>query len=145
MLQRSWVDSIFDKLTLTYGQSFLRRWQDVDMERVKADWGHELAGLEQSPKSIAYALQNLPADTPPTVLQFRKIAWSMPAADMPQIEHTPASKRVIAKVLAGLAPVTDNPHGMKAWAHRMKARHDAGDRLNLYQIKCYQSAMGIAA
>lgn len=144
-LPLDYVEAIFTKLSLVYGRSFLDRWAGIDMERVKADWGHELAGLERSPKSIAHALQNLPADKPPTVLEFRKIAWSMPAADMPAIEHTPASKRVIDKLLSGLSPITDNPHGMKAWAHRLKARHEAGDQLNNYQVKCYQSALGMAA
>ena len=74
------VEAIFAKLTLVYGQQFLRRWQDLDMQAVKDDWSHELHGLDANPKRIAYALQNLPVDKPPTVLEFRAIAWKMPAA-----------------------------------------------------------------
>ena len=78
-LPSSWVEPIFTKLTLIYGQQFLRRWQDLDLDAVKADWAHELDGLDKSPKRIAYALQNLPPEKPPTVLEFRAIAWKMPA------------------------------------------------------------------
>lgn len=78
-LPSNWVEPIFTKLTLIYGQAFLRRWQDLDLDAVKADWAHELDGLDKSPQRIAYALQNLPIDKPPTVLEFRSIAWKMPA------------------------------------------------------------------
>ena len=78
-LPSSWVEPIFTKLTLIYGQQFLRRWQDLDLDAVKADWAHELDGLDKSPKRIAYALQNLPPEKPPTVLEFRAICWKMPA------------------------------------------------------------------
>lgn len=77
-LPSNWVEPIFTKLTLIYGQQFLRRWQDLDLDAVKADWAHELDGLDKSPQRIAYALQNLPIDKPPTVLEFRSIAWKMP-------------------------------------------------------------------
>ena len=30
-----WVDHIFEKLTVTYGQQFLGRWRDVDLNAVK--------------------------------------------------------------------------------------------------------------
>ena len=144
-LHSDWVDSIFDKLTLVYGQAFLRRWQDIDMERVKADWGHELAGLERSPKSIAYALQNLPADKPPTVLEFRKIAWSMPAADMPAIEHTPASKKVIAAVLGGFTrDDTNKPDDGRNWARRIMARVNDGEKLKIYSVNCAKQALRLA-
>ena len=79
-LSPAFVEAIFAKLTLVYGQQFLRRWQDLDLSAVKDDWAHELAGLEANPKRIAYALQNLPVDKPPTVLEFRAIAWKMPIA-----------------------------------------------------------------
>ena len=67
-LPSPWVDRIFDKLTLTYGQAFLRRWQDIDMGAVKSDWAHELAGFAQHPRAIAWALDNLYPEKPPTVL-----------------------------------------------------------------------------
>ena len=54
------VDVIFTKLNLTYGRDFSSRWEGIDMQDVKNDWAHELAGCEKNPQSIKYALQNLP-------------------------------------------------------------------------------------
>ena len=84
-LPASWFDRIFDKLALTYGQSFLRRWQDIDLNAVKSDWSHELSGFDKHPKAIAWALQNLPLDHPPTVLEFRAIARKAPDEETPRI------------------------------------------------------------
>jgi len=144
-LPLDYVEAIFTKLSLVYGRSFLDRWAGIDMERVKADWGHELAGLERSPKSIAHALQNLPADKPPTVLEFRKIAWSMPAADMPAIEHTPASKKVIAAVLGGFTrDDTNKPDDGRNWARRIMSRVNDGEKLKIYSVNCAKKALRLA-
>ncbi len=77
-LPQSWVDRIFEKLTLVYGRAFLDRWRDIDLNAVKTDWAHELASMQQHPHMIAYALEHLPPGDPPTVLQFRDLARKMP-------------------------------------------------------------------
>ena len=94
-----WVDQIFDKLTVAYGQEFLRRWQDIDIGKVKADWAHELAGYSSHPAAIAYVLANLP-DRPPTVFEFRKIAMRAPDKVAPKLAAPMASR---SKVMAELA------------------------------------------
>jgi hypothetical protein len=83
-LPDAWTDRIFDKLALVYGHQFLSRWDGMDLTRVKADWAHELRGLAQSAKAIAYGLEHLPAK-PPTVLEFRAICTSpqAPRPDLP--------------------------------------------------------------
>ena len=141
-LPQDWVNSIFDKLTLVYGQVFLRRWQDLDLEKVKADWAHELAALERSPKSISYALQNLPAEKPPTVLEFRKIAWAMPAADVPRIDHVAASPAIVSAALAVIStkPLNDS----KQWARQIIARAANGDKIRPYTLNCARQALGMA-
>ena len=78
-LPSNWIDTIFSKLTLIYGRDFAGRWEGMNIADVKADWAHELDGLDASPQRIAYALKNLPASKPPTVLEFRATAWKMPA------------------------------------------------------------------
>jgi len=59
-----WVDRIFDKMTLTYGQHFLNRWRDLDLNAVKSDWMYELSGFEKAPHAIAFGLSNLPETAP---------------------------------------------------------------------------------
>lgn len=94
-LPRSWVDRLFEKLTLVYGRDFLDRWRDLDMDAVKADWAHELAGFKDHPEMLQYALQHLPAGFPPTVLQFREIARKCPP---PKFQPLPAPAVDPAKV-----------------------------------------------
>jgi hypothetical protein len=123
------VDRIFDKLTLTYGQSFLRRWSDIDLNAVKSDWAHELSGFEHHPKAIAYALQNLPVDTPPTVLQFKFLARRAPPDELPRLEAPKADPQRVAEELAKLAPLMEAPRVRPSfdWAHAIVERSEAGE------------------
>lgn len=89
-LPPAWVDRIFEKLTLIYGRDFVNRWQStgVPIEGVKADWGHELAGFINHPEAIAHALENLPSDKAPTVLQFRDMCRKAPPKPVPAIAYS---------------------------------------------------------
>lgn len=137
-----WVDRIFDKLTLVYGQSFLRRWQDIDLNAVKSDWCHELDGFENHPKAIAYALQNLPADKPPTVLEFRAMARRAPADEVPRLPEPKADPSRIAAELAKLAPMRKRTYvDGRAWARRILARHEAGEKILPYSLNLARGAM----
>lgn len=128
-LPTPWVDKIFDKLTVTYGQAFLRRWNDIDINAVKSDWAHELSGFAQKPRAIAWALENLPEDKPPTVLDFRRLCRSCPPELTPQIEGPKADPERVAAELRKLAPLRqiggDKDH--KAWARVIISRHKAGE------------------
>lgn len=144
-----WVDKIFEKLTLVYGQQFLARWRDVDLELVKQDWARELGGFEQKPEAIAYALQNLDAEKPPTVLVFRTMALRSPAAVLARLPEPAADPARMAAELAKFASIrsaaTGSGYDHKAWARRLKARHEAGGNLSMFQVACYQSALRMAA
>lgn len=82
-----WIDRIFTKLSLTYGRAFMAQYEGLEPAAVKADWAHELAGFQRSPEALRYALQNLPADRPPNVLQFRAMCRRMPP---PAVKALPA-------------------------------------------------------
>lgn len=143
-LPTPWIDRIFDKLTLVYGQAFLRRWQDIDLNAVKSDWGHELAGFAQHPRAIAFALENLPPERPPTVLEFKAMARRAPQPEVPRLDAPPADPDRIARELAKLAPVrralTGAPDRL-GWAKRIQARHEGGERLALGTLRIAQDAL----
>lgn len=129
-LPTPWVDKIFEKCTLVYGQSFLRRWNDIDLNAVKSDWAHELGAFAQKPRAIGWALENLPEDKPPTVLDFRKLCRSCPPeVSPPAVEGPKADPERVAAELRKLAPLReiggDRDH--KAWAHVIIQRHKAGE------------------
>ena len=125
-----WVDRIFDKLTLTYGQAFLARWRDIDIEKVKADWAHELAGLETAPHCISYALTHL-VEKPPSVIEFRAMCRNAPAADLPRLPEPPADPQRVAQELNKLQATKEQPLqciGNKDWARRIRQRVRDGDK-----------------
>jgi len=143
-LPSPWVDRIFDKLTLTYGQAFLRRWQDLDIDAVKEDWAHELAGLQQSPKAITYALQNLPIDKPPTVLEFRAACRRMPPevfVALPTAKLDP--ERLAEHAATARRRTARSAPGNKDWAHRIINRHASGENIRPYTLNCAREALGI--
>jgi hypothetical protein len=115
---------------LVYGQAFLRRWTDLDLNAVKSDWSHELSGFENHPKAIAWALQNLP-EKPPTVLDFKFIARRAPPDELPRLEAPKADPARVAEELAKLAPVLSAPvsRGGTDWAHRIVARFNDGEKI----------------
>lgn len=142
-LPSSWVDKIFDKLTLVYGQAFLRKWDSIDMAAVKADWAHELAGFEAHPKAIAWALQNLVPDRAPNALEFKLLARRAPPEELPRLEAPRADPAKVADELAKLAPVVAAPSvGGKEWARAILARHKAGERLSPISVRFAREALG---
>jgi hypothetical protein len=134
-LPAAWVDRVFDKLTITYGRDFIGRYEGLDLNAVKSDWGHELATFFTHPSAIAYALSNLP-DRVPSVVEFKKIARNAPAPEVPTVEHSAAGKERIASELAKLAPIIKVRHARADsldWARRIVERslHGVVDPLPL--------------
>lgn len=104
----AWIDRIFEKLQLVYGSHFTGRWSGVSIEAVKADWAHELDGMEQHPDSIKHALQHLPIDQPPTVLQFRELCRKAPLPKHKELPAPPVNKAAADAALSKIAQVTSH-------------------------------------
>ena len=125
-LPEKWIDAIFTKLGLIYGQDFTNRWKGTPLDEVKADWGKELAGFAQRPEAIKHALEHLPAGKPPTVLEFREIARKVPstAQHLPSPPASPSVLQAELKRLVGLRrPVDKDP---KEWARKLIAKSESG-------------------
>lgn len=118
----SWIDRIFDKLTMVYGHQFIGRWSGLDLVKVKADWAHELDGMEAHPKAISYALQHLDPDHPPTVLQFRDICRRAPepkppALPAPEVNQAAAQQAIQRAVNQATQPKHDVLHRQREHMH----------------------------
>lgn len=140
------IDRLFDRLASTYGASWVRQWDGIEPGAVKSMWAHELSGYSQHLKAIAWALENLP-ERCPNLIEFRNLCRLAPAAELPKLPEPKADPERVAAELAKLGHIrtaTKSPHGMKDWAYRLKARHEAGEKLNRNQIRCYQAAIGVA-
>jgi len=136
-----WVDRIFDRLIVVYGQAFLRRWDGLDLADVKANWAYELRGFATWPDGIRHALENLPPDgAPPTVLQFRALCLRKPPAPPPALPLPPADPQRVAELIGAMPrPAERDP---KAWAWGLKRRDEANPRsVSPLQRAMYQEAL----
>lgn len=132
-LPAHWVDQLFRKLSIRYGRQFMARWDGIDEADVKADWADVLGGFTARPDCIAYALENLPVDRPPTATQFRDLCRAKP--DSSQAQQLQAPKPDPQRVAAAMAPLAEvkakaGPHNPRAWAHSLHAQIQAGRKVS---------------
>lgn len=145
-LPLTWVDRIFDKLTLAYGRDFIGRWEGLPIGSVKTDWAHELSGFDKHPQAIKHALQSLPAAKPPTIFEFRNLCISAPRSAHLELPAPPADPVMVAAIANKIKlSAPSGPVDHKAWAKTLQARHAAGDRLNANQIRCMNIALGVTS
>lgn len=99
--RESLVDLVFGKCALVYGRDFAGKWEGMNLAEVKADWIRELGGWLGRPAAIKYALEHLPPDKAPNVLQFRALCNGAPA-EAPEvfvaIAQTPEQKLAAAEI-----------------------------------------------
>lgn len=112
-LPDSWIDRIFMRLIGVYGREFKSQFShvvdgvDIGIENAKLVWAEELAGFEQNPQAIAYALETLP-DRAPNAIRFRDACRRAPEIAKPKLEHKlsaeqmAANKRRIQEMMATL-------------------------------------------
>ena len=148
-LPTAWVDRIFDRLTVRYGVQFLNRWKGVDIDSVRFDWAAVLAGFENWPEAISFAIDNLDDERPPTAAMFRALALKAPKPERlalpepkPDPDRMAAELQKLRSFLPGIR-ANNVGHDFKAWAQNLKVRHEAGEKLNQNQIRCYTEALGM--
>jgi hypothetical protein len=138
-----WVEKIFQKLSLNFGRDFLGRWEGIPIEDVKADWAHELRGYQQNPSAIAYGLEHCLSDKAPTVQDFKAICNKRPDKPL-ALPEPPASPERVAEEMKKLEQLQRAGRvDHKAWAKSLKERHDAGEKINMNQVRCYRNALGL--
>lgn len=138
MLPSRYVDQIFTRMLVRYGAQWMRQWPEgVDMDAVKADWARELDRV--SVESLTYALDNLPAEFPPNVSQFKALCISRPPEAFKALPPPKVDKELAAKVLKGIrVGQTANP---MAWAERLRDREKAGENLTPSQRADWRAAL----
>lgn len=135
-----WVEEIFNRLAVTYGTEFLGRFKGQNLNDIKTDWSNRLAGLENAPGVIAYALQNLPARAP-NVIEFADLCRRAP---LPEVKHLPAPQADPAlreRLVNAMTPLSTHRAGNKDWARRIMTRHLAGERLTPIAVQFAKEAL----
>ena len=141
MLPIEWVDKLFQKLALTYGIDVAKRYSGLDPAAVKQEWANCLAGFKHRPDAIKFALEHLPSDRAPTMLQFRDLCRQAPPPANKALPEPKADEAVVNKEMAKLAKDAFAIEDHKAWAKRLKDKHEKGEQLSVIQIKAYKEAL----
>lgn len=114
------------------------------MSAVKGDWALELAHYKDHPEAIKHALSLLPAERPPTVLQFRELCRSAPG---PVFQALPGPKPDAGKAAEVRAMVAESLRAgrqhPKAWAMRLIERADRGEPVPLLNLRMAREALGL--
>lgn len=137
-----WV--AFGKMHLRFASAWTAKWAGLDMQAVHDDWERVLVGC--TPAMIRFAIENLPAQFPPNAQEFRAICMRAPAPPKPpELAEPPADPKRVARMLAEAnakaADAVARQGGPKAWAYRLKAREERGDRLTQAQRTMWRSAL----
>lgn len=139
-LPSDWVDELFKRLTIAYGDRFLAQWPGQLPAAVKAHWGAELDGITSG--GIAYALAHLPADYPVNAMQFGRLCRGRPssaAAPTRALAGPPVDPQRVARVMAAAERV--KPKDPLAWAHQLRQREHRGERLDPQQRVMWRAAL----
>lgn len=129
-LPNPWVEKIFKKMTLIYGRDFTARWEGLESSEVIDDWAHELATFVNWPEAIAWALLNMPAGKPPTVLEFRAICYRAPKPERQALPEPIANKARVDAEIAKLNKPRDRVNVYADWIGRGLARIAAGAKVS---------------
>jgi len=144
------IDRVFERLSATYGAAWTRQWSGVPIASVKTAWAHELAGFAQNLLCIAWALENLP-EKPPNAIEFKQLCRRAPIEEKQSLPAPqPDPQRVqteLAKILPVLQQIRSGSGGHstdpKAWARRLKAREEAGEKPTMLQCTMWRDALRV--
>lgn len=136
------IDRLFERLYATYGNDWVARWAGQDDAKVKTIWAHELSAYANHLEDIAWALENLPTRAP-NAIEFRNLCRSAPRQAAPALPEPKADLARLQAELTKLAEVrkTTAPADHKAWARRIIAMHDAGDRVRPISLRFAREAL----
>jgi hypothetical protein len=141
------IDRLFDRLAMSYGTEFTNKWGTLSSADVKSHWAHELGIFVDNLHAIGWALKNLP-DRCPNLIEFKTLCKQGPRPPTTALEAPKAPVEVVDRVLAEIAAkALQTPKDEfgnvdhKRWAKKLKARHEKGEKLSLYQIKCFKTTL----
>lgn len=143
------VDRLFQRMAGAYMAGWDRALGNAPLNDVKSTWAAELAEFGRTPQSlrrIAWGLENLP-DRPPSAPEFKRLCRQAPMPDEPRIEAPRADPGRVAAELTKLEPIraargaSSSGVDHRAWARAIVARHEAGERLNGFTLRCAKEAL----
>jgi len=101
-LPQSWVEHLFKRLAIAYGHAFMDQYRDQEPDDVKKAWAECLAHYVNHREALTFALDNLPADKPVNIMQFRNLCRQAPAREAPALPPPKVDPVVVASGQAKL-------------------------------------------
>lgn len=142
------IDRLFERLELTYGMDWIRKWENSPIADVKSLWAHELAHYENNLHALAWALENLPEKCV-NVVVFRNLCRSAPAPEAQRLPEPKADPERVAAELSKLGEIKKkvllSPVGVgdgREWARRIMGRFDAGQKITACTLRFAREAIG---
>jgi len=136
-LSERWIERIFARLLVRYGTPFLRKWDGLDLDLVKADWARRLAPYADNAAALIYGLDHLP-EFPPTVDQFAEICRRGPKRPQPKQLQAPLAAaetrtKILAQVQAAIKPLAATGQWPRdTELQRLLDRQASGQRMTQY-------------
>lgn len=148
---RHWVAALFEKMTRMWGNTFLDKWRDVDLEGVMVEWGKGLRKLSTAElKAGVDALMTM--KFPPSLPEFYALckARRLVEAATESVKLTDQTKADPARVKANLEAIRNVSAAFRQqkepsakWAFRLLIRGAApsGAALGSEAIRCAYDAI----
>lgn len=145
-----WVDVLFSRLQVRYGDAWTRKWDGIDPDAIKADWCEALSTIvDRNPKAVTHALQHLP-DYPPNCDGFLRICLLAPSPTLALVAPVDKPDKAFAaqthaKVQAAAAKQVGSP--AEILVAKMRAKVASGERLSSQQkhvLAACEKMLGIA-
>jgi hypothetical protein len=73
MLPLSWIDALFTRFENMYGQQFIEKWKNCDIQGVKNTWAEELANISGDTIKEALSVCKQSCKFPPCLPEFYQI------------------------------------------------------------------------
>lgn len=151
---QSWVNELFKRMARMWGNTFLDKWPQDDLEGVKAEWGKGLRKLSPTElKSGVDALLTL--KFPPSLPEFYGLCKQMRLHEMPRAEALTDQSRAdadtvhanVSRMREALGPMQRSPEPTAEWAYRMLMRGESatGKQLTFEVIRCASDAISSSA
>lgn len=138
------VNKIFIRMTLRYGAVWLDTLVGADGEDTKAEWARELTGT--SAMAIEGALDSLPDGAPPSLAQFKSLCVFAPGGASRAARRQDGNPRAAAEALARMADTkvrVEAGQPRLKWAHDLRARERAGEKLSNATRRNWRAALGL--
>ena len=142
------VDYVFTQMAAAYGAAWDKSLGAAPLTDIKSRWLYELDPFRHSKKRIVWALAHLPKFAP-NAMECAQLCRQAPAPELMALPEPAANPERAAVELARLAPLfqrhaTAAPDNPKAWAHQIMRRHENGEKVNAFPLRCARRSLGLS-